>query len=77
MDIALSLERLVGVIRASAAGPGGAAPGVLLVAPPPIEEVGCLAEMFAGALRSRRRWARGSRRWRRGWGFPSWTPGVW
>ncbi len=48
MDIALSLERLVGVIRASAAGPGGAAPGVLLVAPPPIEEVGCLAEMFAG-----------------------------
>ena len=48
MDIALSLERLVGVIRASGAGPDGAAPGILIVAPPPIEEVGCLAEMFAG-----------------------------
>ena len=47
-DIALSLERLVRVIRASGAGPDGAAPGVLLVAPPPIIEVGCLANMFAG-----------------------------
>lgn len=54
MDIALSLERLVRVIRASAAGPSGAAPGVLVVAPPPIEEVSCLAEMFAGgAAKSR------------------------
>ena len=54
MDIALSLERLVRVIRASAAGPSGAAPGILVVAPPPIEEVGCLAEMFAGgAAKSR------------------------
>jgi len=47
-DIALSLVRLVQVIRASAAGPGGAAPQVLLVAPPPIRETGCLAEIFAG-----------------------------
>lgn len=47
-DIALSLERLVRVIRASGMGPGGAAPGVLLVAPPPILETGCLAAMFAG-----------------------------
>lgn len=47
-DIALSLERLVRVIQSSGAGPGGAAPGVLLVAPPPIIEVGCLAGMFAG-----------------------------
>lgn len=53
-DIALSLERLVRVIRASGAGPGGKAPGVLLVAPPPIVEVGCLAGMFAGgAAKSR------------------------
>lgn len=53
-DIALSLERLVRVIRASSAGPGGVAPGVLLVAPPPIIEVGCLASMFAGgAVKSR------------------------
>jgi lysophospholipase L1-like esterase len=47
-DIALSLERLVRVIRASECGPDGGAPGVLLVAPPPIVEVGCLAGMFAG-----------------------------
>jgi lysophospholipase L1-like esterase len=47
-DIGHSLERLVRVIIASGAGPGGQAPGVLLVAPPPIQEVGCLAGMFAG-----------------------------
>ena len=54
-DIALSLERLVRVIRASDCGPGGAAPQVLLVAPPPILEVGCLADMFeGGAAKSQR-----------------------
>lgn len=47
-DIALSLERLVRVILSSGSGPGNGAPGVLLVAPPPIREVGCLAGMFAG-----------------------------
>ncbi|NHB75282.1 SGNH/GDSL hydrolase family protein [Rhodobacter calidifons] len=53
-DIALSLERLVRVILGSDCGPGRRAPGVLLVAPPPIEEVGCLAGMFAGgAAKSR------------------------
>jgi len=48
LDIALSLERLVRVIQASGAGPGDTAPGVLLVAPPPIIEVGDLGVMFAG-----------------------------
>lgn len=53
-DIALSLERLVREILASGAGPDEGAPGVLLVCPPPIEEVGCLAGMFAGgAAKSR------------------------
>ena len=53
-DIALSLERLVRMIRASDCGPGGQGPKVLLVAPPPIIEVGCLAGMFAGgAAKSR------------------------
>lgn len=47
-DIAHSLERLVRMIRASDCGPSGAGPEVLLVAPPPIIEVGCLAGMFAG-----------------------------
>jgi lysophospholipase L1-like esterase len=54
-DIALSLEKLVAVIRASTAGPDGDAPDVLLVAPPPILETGCLADMFeGGAAKSRR-----------------------
>ncbi len=47
-DIALSLGRLVQVIRASGCGPGGGAPGVLLIAPPPVTEAGCLAGIFAG-----------------------------
>lgn len=47
-DIALSLGTLIEVVRRSGCGPGGGAPKVLLVAPPPIREVGCLAEMFQG-----------------------------
>lgn len=47
-DIALSLEKLVTVIRASLTGPGLTAPGVLLVAPPPIREVAPLGEIFWG-----------------------------
>ena len=47
-DIALSLARLVRLIRSSGYGPAGAAPQVLLVAPPPISETGCLADIFAG-----------------------------
>ncbi|WP_112312567.1 GDSL-type esterase/lipase family protein [Pseudogemmobacter bohemicus] len=53
-DIALSLERLVRVIRASGCGPMGGAPAVLLIAPPPIRETGPLAKIFAGgAAKSR------------------------
>ncbi|MCB6179631.1 GDSL-type esterase/lipase family protein [Rhodobacter sp. Har01] len=53
-DIALGLEKLVMVIRASGAGPGGTAPGILVVAPPPIEEAGTLGEIFhGGAAKSR------------------------
>lgn len=48
VDIAQSLGRMVQAIRGSACGPGGGAPGVLLVAPPPILEQGCLAEIFEG-----------------------------
>ena len=47
-DIAFCLDRLVRVIQGAGAGPGGTAPWVIVVAPPPILEVGCLAEMFAG-----------------------------
>lgn len=47
-DIAFCLDRLIRLIRGFGAGPDGAAPAVLVIAPPPILEVGCLAEMFAG-----------------------------
>jgi len=54
IDIALGLERLARVVLASTAGPGGAAPGVLLIAPVPILEAGCLAEVFAGGAATSR-----------------------
>lgn len=48
-DVAQALERLVACVRGSDAGPGGSAPGVLLVAPVPVGETGIFAAMFAGA----------------------------
>lgn len=51
-DIAFCLERLTQVIRLQAPG----AP-VLVVAPPPILETGCLAEMFAGGAEKSQRLA--------------------
>ncbi len=53
-DIAQALERLVRVIRASGAGPMGGAPGILVVAPPPIRELGPLAGIFAGGAEKSR-----------------------
>ena len=47
-DIAAGIGTLAQVALASDAGPGGAAPKVLLVAPVPVEEAGVLAEMFQG-----------------------------
>jgi len=47
-DIARSVERLARLVLASDVGPDGGAPAVILMAPSPIEEVGLLAEMFAG-----------------------------
>jgi len=47
-DIAASLERLVTTLRFLCAAPGRTQPEVLLVAPPPIREVGWLAEKFFG-----------------------------
>ena len=47
-DIALSVDRLAGVVSASDVGPGGAAPVLLIVSPAPIVETGFLGEMFAG-----------------------------
>lgn len=47
-DIADSIEVVVKAVQASEAGPGGAAPAVMIVAPPPMQEVDWLAEMFLG-----------------------------
>ena len=47
-DISASVEVLLDTIRMLSAGPGRRMPRVLLVAPPPILEAGCLGEMFAG-----------------------------
>lgn len=53
-DIAQGIERLVRIVRGSNAGPGGAAPAVLVACPPPIAEAGGLAGIFAGgAAKSR------------------------
>ena len=48
-EIALGAERLVAMAQAAPVGPGGTAPRVLLVAPPPIAKLTGFAEMFAGA----------------------------
>lgn len=47
-DIAASVEVLANVIRRSEAGQGGAPPALIVVAPPPMQEVDWLGEMFRG-----------------------------
>jgi lysophospholipase L1-like esterase len=48
-DIAQGAGVLVGMVQTSGAGPRGAAPQVLLLAPPPVARLGDFAEMFEGA----------------------------
>lgn len=50
-DIADSIEVLVKTIQNSEAGPAGTAPAVMVIAPPPMQEVDWLAEMFAGGAK--------------------------
>jgi lysophospholipase L1-like esterase len=47
-DIALSVGKLLQTVAASDAGPGGRAPAAFVVCPPPVEESGPLAAIFAG-----------------------------
>jgi lysophospholipase L1-like esterase len=54
-DIAASIERLVATLRVLAAAPGRAQPKVLIVAPPPIQEVDWLAEKFVGGAEKSRK----------------------
>jgi lysophospholipase L1-like esterase len=54
-DIADSIEFLIRTVQRSEAGPAGAAPTVLVIAPPPMQEIDWLGEMFlGGAAKSRR-----------------------
>jgi lysophospholipase L1-like esterase len=54
LDVGQSASLLLHTIRHSYMGPASGQPRLLLVAPVPVEEVGCLAEMFTGgAAKSR------------------------
>ena len=48
VEIGESVSLLLHLIRHSYMGPDGGQPRTLLVAPPPVEEAGCLGEIFAG-----------------------------
>lgn len=50
-DIADSIEVLAKAVMGSETGPGGAAPALMIIAPPPMHEVDWLAEMFLGGAR--------------------------
>lgn len=53
-DIADGAGALVETVQKSATGPAGGAPGVLLLAPPPVGELGDSDEMFEDALEKSR-----------------------
>ncbi|MCX5496028.1 SGNH/GDSL hydrolase family protein [Kaistia dalseonensis] len=56
-DIADGAGKLVDMVLQSAAGPGGRAPAVLLVAPAPLSRLSWLAEMFSGGAEKSQRLA--------------------
>jgi lysophospholipase L1-like esterase len=47
-DIADSIEVVARAVQNSEAGPSGVPPAVMIIAPPPMQEVDWLAEMFVG-----------------------------
>jgi lysophospholipase L1-like esterase len=48
IDIAQSIEALIGIIQQSGCGPDGGAPAILLMSPPPLGELTAYAETFTG-----------------------------
>ena len=55
LDVGISVSKLLDALGQSRSGPKSDRPRLLVVAPMPIEEVGCLAGMFeGGAAKSRR-----------------------
>ena len=61
-DIADGAGALVEAVEKSATGPDGGAPGVILLAPPPVGELGDSAEMFEGAPQKSRGFSKHYRR---------------
>lgn len=57
VEIGQSIALLLDTLARSAMGPAGTPPRVLLVAPVPVDELGCLGEMFTGAAEKSRRLA--------------------
>jgi lysophospholipase L1-like esterase len=55
VEIGESVSALLHMIRHSYMGPDASQPRILLVAPPPVQEAGCLAEIFAGGADKGRR----------------------
>lgn len=53
-DIADSIEVLAHVVQRTESGPAGAAPALIIVAPPPMQEVDWLGEMFRGGAEKSR-----------------------
>src|SRR5271166_5764198 len=53
-DIAEGAARLIAIARAYGVGPGGGAPNILLVAPPPLARLTAYAEMFEGGTEKSR-----------------------
>ena len=51
-DVAFGVGVLIDIIRASRAGPGRVAPQVMVVAPPPLVEVGDLGLIFEGGAKT-------------------------
>lgn len=61
-DIANGAGVLVDIVQRSETGPGGEPPAVLLIAPPPLEELTEFAEMFEGATAKSRKFSEHYRR---------------
>jgi len=69
-DIAEAAASLVGVAQRLPVGPGGSAPKVLLLAPPPVARLTDFAEMFTGAEEKSRRFAQHYRTYAGWYGAP-------
>ncbi len=57
VEIGESVSSLVHYTRHSYTGPDAAQPKILLIAPPPVHEAGCLAEVFSGGAEKSQRLA--------------------